>query len=66
VLATLDEKLAFLRRRAQIRAGAARPWLAATRQLLDGSHHRLGHGFKSWLLDAAYDVIYQRPKRTNA
>lgn len=61
VLATLQAKLAFLRRRAEIRAGrAASPWLAATRQLLDGSHHRLGHGFKSWLLDAAYDVLYQR------
>ena len=61
VLATLEQKLAFLRRRAAIRAGTASPWLEATRQLLDGSHHRLGHGFKSWLLDAAYEVIYQRP-----
>jgi glycosyltransferase involved in cell wall biosynthesis len=63
VLATLQRKLAFLQRRAEIRQGAARPWLAATRQLLDGSHHRLGHGFQSWLLDAAYDVIY-RPRDT--
>jgi hypothetical protein len=60
VLPTLREKLAFLRLRAQIRAGAAHPWLAATRQLLDGSHHRLGHGFQSWLLDAAYDLLYRR------
>jgi len=60
VLATLQRKLVFLRRRAQIRTGGANPWLAATRQLLDGSHHRYGHGFGSWLLDAGYDLAYRR------
>jgi glycosyltransferase involved in cell wall biosynthesis len=60
VQATLQRKLAFLRRRASIRAGEANPWLAATGQLLDGSHHRYGHGFGSWLLDAGYDLVYGR------
>lgn len=57
---TLKRKLAFLRRRAQIRSGRANPWLAATSQLLDGSHHRYGHGVQSWLLDMGYDLLYRR------
>jgi hypothetical protein len=62
VRATLQRKLAFLRRRAQMRAGTLNPWLHATRQLLDGSHHRYGHGFASWLLDVGYDLAYRRTR----
>ena len=62
VFTTLESKLAFLRRRAQIRGGHANAWLSATSQLLDGSHHRYGHGFKSWLVDVGYDLAYGRQR----
>jgi glycosyltransferase involved in cell wall biosynthesis len=62
VLSTLERKLAFLRRRALIRRGGANPWVVATSQLLDGSHHRYGHGFKSWLVDVGYDLAYRRER----
>ena len=62
VLARVEHKLGFLRRRAAIRGGNVNAWLTATSQLLDGSHHRYGHGFGSWLLDVGYDVAYRRSR----
>lgn len=60
VLDRLTQKLAFLQGRLQIRAGRVNPWVMATRQLLEGSHHRLAQGFSSWLVDVGYDLVHAR------
>lgn len=62
VLERLTQKLAFLRARLQIRAGLVNPWVMATSQLLDGSHHRLAQGFSSWLVDIGYDLVHARAR----
>jgi glycosyltransferase involved in cell wall biosynthesis len=62
VLAALGGKLAYLEALRRLRSGESNPYWVSTALLLNGSHHRFELGFRSWLLNAAYNLAFGGPR----